>query len=195
MIPRHLEQLIASINALPGITKKQSERLAYNLLTKYQTEANEFVETYKVVKKIITTCLECGNLASDKLCLICKNLNGDRQNLLIIVESPLDIAKFEATETIKGYYHVLNGLVNIRNESSFENLNVQTLATRAKKFKEIILALSSNMEGIVTANYIKSILGHQKITQLAQGIPLGSAMEYVDQFTLKSALKNRKALK
>ena len=192
---KSLEKLINSLYSLPGITKKQAEKLAYNLLTNYKKEADNFIESYKFAKDIIKRCIECGNISEDKTCAICLNSLGDRKNVLIIVENPIDVFKFEESAVINGYYHVLHGLVDVVDESKIDKLNVKNLFQRSKKFSEIIIALSPNMEGIVTANYIKSIISNKKVTQLAQGIPLGAAMEYVDKFTLSAALKNRKEFK
>ncbi|MCK5806963.1 MAG: toprim domain-containing protein, partial [Mycoplasmataceae bacterium] len=111
-------------------------------------------------------------------------------------ESPIDIFKFEQSDAIRPYYHVLNGLVSIQKNIDLSRLNTKNLIERSKKYKEVIIALSPNLEGIVTANYIKELLGDGiKVSQLAQGIPLGAAMEYVDEVTLKAAFENRKEVK
>lgn len=193
MRPKSLEDLIVSLHALPGITKKQAERLAYNIVSKNKDEALDVASSIAKAIQNIHPCSNCGHLTDEDVCAICKDKN--RVRILVIVESPLDVFKFEDTQSIKPYYHVLNGLINVSNKVDFDDLNIDTLKERSNNFSEIILALSPNLEGIVTANYIKSLLKDKKVTQLAQGIPLGAAMEYVDELTLKAALDNRKEVK
>lgn len=193
MKPQSLDELIIKLNALPGITKKQAERLAYNLVSKNKEEAIEVAEAIEHALETIHPCETCGHLTDEKQCNICKDTN--RLRILVIVESPLDVFKFEYSQSIRPYYHVLNGLINVSEQVDFQDLNIKNLKERSKNFSEIILALSPNLEGIVTANYIKSLLEGKKVTQLAQGIPLGAAMEYVDELTLKAALDNRKEVK
>lgn len=193
MRPKSLEDLIVKLNALPGITKKQAERLAYNIVSKHKEEAIEVASSIVKAIENIHPCQTCGHLTDEAICSICTDKN--RVRILVVVESPLDVFKFEDTQSIKPYYHVLNGLINVSEKVDFEDLNIGTLKERSGNFSEIILALSPNLEGIVTANYIRSLLKDKKVTQLAQGIPLGAAMEYVDELTLKAALDNRKEVK
>lgn len=195
MKPKSLEDLSVALNSIPGITKKQSEKIAFALLTQYKDEGKTLVDTFNKSVKNIKTCKECGNIGDSEKCLICQDIEKDRRNILVVVESPLDVFKFEQSGSIKPYYHVLNGLIDVTNRKDIEDLNIKKLPSRAKRFNEVILALSPNIEGIVTANYIKSLLSNSKVTQLAQGIPLGAAMEYVDELTLKTAIKNRKDVK
>lgn len=188
-----IDRLIVALNSLPGVSKKQAERIAYSFLIKKREEAEELSEAIQYAIESIQTCEECGHLTDEEICHICKDQN--RQRTLVIVESSLDILKFEKTDSVKSYYHVLGGLIDVSNNKDIEDLNLLNLQERSKKFSEVIIALSPNLEGIVTANYIKALLKDKKVTQLAQGIPLGAAMEYVDELTLKAALDNRKEVK
>lgn len=194
MKPDSLNILISKFNSLPGIGKKQAERIAYYLIKEDTWVSEELEDTLKVVRAKIINCGMCGSITEDKVCNIC--LSKNREKKLVIVETSLDLFKFEKSNSIKPYYHVLNGLVNIQKNINPEDLNLTTLVERVSKYREVIIALSPNLEGIVTANYIRQLLGSKvKVTQLAQGIPLGAAMEYVDEITLKAALDNRKEVK
>ena len=191
MKPKSLNNLIIKLNSLPGIGKKQAEKLAYYIIKDDVWLSEELEDALKTSREKLIKCDQCGNISEESLCEIC--ISKDRVKKLVVVESPLEVFKFEEASDMKPYYHVLNGLVNIQKNINPEDLNIQNLKERAKKYKEVIIALSPNLEGIVTANYIKALLGDKiKITQLAQGIPLGAAMEYVDELTLKTALDNRK---
>lgn len=194
MRPNSLNELIAKLNSLPGIGRKQAERIAYHIIKDDSWLSEELEDALKSARKSIIKCEECGNISETTPCNICTSQG--REKKLIIVESPLDVFKFEESNTIKPYYHVLGGLVNIQKNINPEDLNIETLKERTRKYKEVIIALSPNLEGIVTANYLQQLLGSKiKVTQLAQGIPLGAAMEYVDEVTLKAALDNRKEVK
>lgn len=194
MRPKYLEGLIASINSLPGIGKKQAERIAYFIIREDSWVSEELEDSLKLARTNLLNCSICGNISEEEICDICSSK--DREKKLVIVESPIDIFKFEQSDAIRPYYHVLNGLVSIQKNIDLSRLNTKNLIERSKKYKEVIIALSPNLEGIVTANYIKELLGDGiKVSQLAQGIPLGAAMEYVDEVTLKAAFENRKEVK
>ena len=194
MRPKSLDNLISKLNALPGIGKKQAERISYFIIKDELWISEELEDALKLVKKNIKNCQICSYITEEEICDICSSK--DREKKLVIVESSLDVFKFEESNSIKPYYHVLNGLVNIQKNINPEDLNLSNLIKRSRNFKEVIIALSPNLEGIVTSNYIGQLLGNDiKVTQLAQGIPLGAAMEYVDEITLRAALENRKEVK
>ncbi|NQZ66162.1 MAG: recombination protein RecR [Mycoplasmatales bacterium] len=192
MKPDSLENLIKRFNSLPGIGKKQAERIAYHIIRNVDSISESLESDLKTIRENITNCNECGNITEEEICDICTSENRERR--LIVVETPMDIFKFEESDAIRPYYHVLHGLANISKNINPEDLNIRNLKERALKYKEVIIALSPNLEGIVTANYISHLLKSEgiKVTQLAQGIPLGAALEYVDEITLKSAINNRK---
>lgn len=194
MIPKSLAKLINAFDKLPGVSKKQAERLAYFLIVDEKNTAQDFLWSIEDAKSKIRPCQKCGFFAEGDFCEIC--LDKSRQKILVIVENSLDVIKFEANGHIKPYYHVLGNLVSINKKTeTLNNLNIANIKERASESKEIILALSSSLEGIVTANIVKDILSDFKVMQLAQGIPLGAALEYIDDVTLKLALDNRKEIK
>ncbi len=189
MKPNSLIQLTNQFNSLPGISKKVAERIAYYIIQ--EPEVGSWIsEAIADVNSKINRCTLCNNITEQEICDICQDKS--RNKTLIVVESPLDVFKFESASPLKAHYHVLGGLINVSKDVEIHDLFIDTIKKRSEDYKEIILALSPTLEGIVTANYIKSMLSDKKVTQLAQGIPLGAAMEYVDELTLKAALENRK---
>ena len=193
MKPKSLIELTNALNALPGVSKKNSERIAFYLVSNQDTIGNELANTIREAGNNLSNCKTCNHLSELGKCNICEDKT--RQKTLVIVETPMDIFKFEENTDFRPFYHVLGGLINISKKIEINDLFIDTLQERAKGMNEIILALSPNLEGIVTANYIKELLYDYKVTQLAQGIPLGAAMEYVDELTLRAAIKNRKEVK
>ena len=193
MKPKTLLKLISEFSSLPGISKKQAEKLAYYIIQSDSFVSENLSDAILATSKRIHKCKICNHLTEEDKCYICND--SSRKKILVVVQNSLDVFKFEETQDFKPYYHVLNGLISVSKNINFEDLDIHGLETRAKDYKEIILALSPNLEGIVTANYLQSLLKNMKVTQLAQGIPLGSAMEYVDELTLKAALNNRKEVK
>lgn len=193
MKPKTLLTLIEEFSSLPGISKKQAEKLAYHIIQSDSFIGETLSDAILATSRRIHKCQKCNHLTEEAICDICND--STRKKILVVVQNSLDVFKFEDTQDFKPYYHVLNGLINVSKNIDFEDLDIKGLEARAKDYKEIILALSPTLEGIVTANYIQSLLKDHKVTQLAQGIPLGSAMEYVDELTLKAALDNRKEVK
>lgn len=193
MKQQSLIELSNALNSLPGISKKNSERIAFYLVSKGKEAGVELASAIEAANENLSNCTICNNLTEKGECEICNDKT--RQKTIVIVESPMDISKFEENTEFRPFYHVLGGLINISKKINIDDLFVDTIQERAKGMNEIILALSPNLEGIVTANYIKELLHGNKVTQLAQGIPLGAAMEYVDELTLQAAIKNRKEVK
>lgn len=192
MKPLKLIELTNALNSLPSVSKKNAEKIAYFLVNNHQI-GEELIEGIEEANKLIKKCEVCNHLSQSKVCPICSDKS--RQKKLVIVETPLDVFKFEEKTDIKPFYHVLGSLINVSKKIEFKDLFLENLQKRASGMNEIIIALSPNLEGIVTANYIAELLKEHKVTQLAQGIPLGAAMEYVDELTLKAALQNRKKVK
>lgn len=193
MRPKTLIRLSNELSSLPGISKKQAERLSFYLIKTDIINTENLVESIEAATSRIRKCSICNHITEDEVCDICQDTK--RRKVLVIVENSTDVFKFEEAGKLKPHYHVLNGLLNISKNMDMEDLDIDGLHKRASEYKEVILALSPNLEGIVTANYLKDLLMDCKVTQLAQGIPLGAAMEYVDELTLKAAIENRKAVK
>jgi len=191
--PESLLDLSNELSSLPGITKKQSEKIAFYLIKSDPSISKRIADAMGNASLKIKQCSICNHITEKDVCDIC--LDTTRKKLLVIVQDSTDIFKFEDAGNINPHYHVLGGLINVSKNIELSDLNIDNLTQRAKEYNEIILALSPNLEGIVTANFLKELLNESKVTQLAQGIPLGAAMEYVDELTLKAAIENRKDVK
>ncbi len=185
------EKLVNELRLLPNISQKNAEQIAYHLLKQDSQAIEKLTSTIALVQKTITLCEQCNNIAEKKLCSICQDQN--REKILIVVESPLDIFKFEKIDQIRTYYHVLGQLIDIKSPANDSSIDL--LIKRSLQYREIIFALSPTLHGIMTINYLKAILSNKKISQLGQGMPIGAAISYVDPLTLKAAFDNRKGLK
>lgn len=185
------EKLVNEIQQLPNITKKNAEQIAYHLLKQNQQTIKQLITTISLAQTTLRLCQECNNIAEEIFCHICQDKN--RKKILIVVESPLEILKFEKIDHPKTYYHVLGGLLDLHHQEN--TLNIDSLKKRSSQYQEIVLALSPTLNGIMTFNYLKDALKHKNVTQLAQGMPIGASLSYVDPLTLKAALDNRKGWK
>jgi recombination protein RecR len=197
MLPLSIKKLIDQFNKLPGIGPKTAERLAFYLLKKPQADLEEFAETLINAKKNLTTCSICLNVSSQDPCNICHDNARDRQTICVVTDSQ-NLQAIERTGEYQGVYHILGGVINQIEGFGPESLNIKQLLERIKKdgAKEVILGLNPDLEGESTALYLKKLLQPLglKITRLAKGLPSGSDIEYADEITLGSALKNRNEL-
>ncbi len=192
-----LEKLISSLQQLPGIGRRSAEKLALAVINmppqKVKSIANSLVE----VKEKIHLCSRCFNLSENEVCSICSDPKRD-QELLCVVEQPLDLWNLEKAAVYHGLYFVLHGHLNPLENIGPEELFIPQLLERIKKekFREVILATNPTVEGETTAMYlireIKKIKPELKISRLARGLSMGSDIEYVDPMTLKNAFENRK---
>ncbi len=192
-----LEELIDRLRALPGIGRKSAERIAFYLLNAPDQEATGLATAITRVKTDVHRCRRCYNFAVGDLCEICANPNRD-QETICVVGHPWEIAKIERTGEYHGLYHVLGGLISPMDEVSAADLTIDALVNRVKTegTKEVILALEPKLEGEITAMHIVSLLKPLgvKISQIAQGIPVGRDLEFADEVTLSRALRGRTEL-
>jgi recombination protein RecR len=191
--PAAIQNLIARLSELPSVGPKTAERYVFYLLKQGDDKLKSLAKTISELLENITTCHICHSIAETDPCSICADKNR-QDGILCVVENTQDLIAIEATKQYNGRYFVLDGLVNTINEVRPEDLNIEKLARRIKadNIKEIILALNFTLEGETTALYLTKILkDHLKITRLAKGLPAGSNLEYADELTLGSALKNR----
>ncbi len=189
-----LEELIDRLRALPGIGRKSAERIAFHLLSAAAEEATGLAAAITRVKTDVHRCRRCYNFATGDLCEICSNPNRD-QETICVVGHPWEIAKIERTGEYHGLYHVLGGLISPMDEVGAADLTIDALVNRVKAegTKEVILALEPKLEGEITAMHIVSLLKPLgvKISQIAQGIPVGRDLEFADEVTLSRALRGR----
>ena len=194
-----LQNLVESLQCLPGVGKKSAQRMAYYLLDKNRTGAIKLSEVLHQSMINIGNCSSCRDYTENKLCSICQS---DKRNsqLLCIVESPADIAAIESTAVYSGKYFVLMGSLSPLDGIGPEEIGLNDLLEKIKQEEatEIIIATSATVEGEATAHYIKSMLTNfekpVKVNRLAQGVPLGGELEYLDSSTLSLSFANRQSI-
>jgi len=193
-----LEVLTEQFNKLPGIGKKTAMRLAYYLLTQPDEYAREFSEAIARAKAVIRYCNICQNLSGGEICNICDNEKRDSGKIMV-VKSPKEVIAIEKTGEYNGLYHVLHGLISPMDGIGPNDIKIKELLGRLSDLDdniEVILALSPTVEGDATVMYIAKILKPLSInvSKIAQGLPMGSDIEYADAATIMMAYKERRAV-
>lgn len=192
--PKKMQKLIDFLKLLPGVGEKTAERYAFSILNLEESQIENISEVLNNLKKDIITCCVCGCLTDSNNCLICDDKSRN-PNVICVVENKKNVFTLEKINIFKCKYHVLGGLISPMEGINPENLSINQLIDRIEKenIKEIILALRPGIEGNTTALYIRKILENKnvKVTQIAQGVPIGTDMEYLDNLTLEMALENR----
>ena len=191
--PAAIQNLITRLSELPSVGPKTAERYVFHLLRQSQDKLSGLAGAISELKEKTTVCQTCLAISENNPCPICADEKRDAETLCL-VENSQDLAAIESTRQYKGRYFVLGGLINTINDVKPDDLNVARLVKRMKSgpIKEIILALNFTLEGETTSLYLTKLLqGHVKISRLAKGLPAGSDLEYADELTLGSALKNR----
>ena len=193
--PDSVQRLIDRFARFPGIGKKTAQRMAFNVMKNNETEAAELAEAVMNVKANIRFCTICGGITEVDPCNICTDPKRS-QDMICVVEDPQDIFVFERSSSYRGVYHVLGGMLSPLDGIGPDDLNINKLIDRVKDNTEIILATNPSVEGDTTALYINKLFSEKevKITRLARGIPVGSAIEYTDEATLTRALEGRTSL-
>lgn len=201
-IPKPIGDLVDSFSRLPGIGPKTAQRLTYYLLHVPQTELDSFAEALGNLKKSTVLCSICKNVSEHDPCEYCSNTNRN-QNIVLVVEQPLDILAFERTGKYDGVYHVLHGAINPLENIGPDEIFINQLISRVKNVNgksihELIIATNPTMEGEATAMYltrqIKELNLNLKITRLGMGIPTGAYLEFADENTLSQAMEGRREL-
>ena len=189
---KEIEDLIKIISKLPGLGSKSAKRIVLKLVNNREELIKPLTNSLAQVYKNIARCKICGNLKSTSLNCMCLTNKYDQ---ICVVENIADMWVIESAGIYKGHYHILGGtLPSIENKKD-DGLLVSSLIDRVKKnsVKEVILATSATVEGQTTAHYIQDSLKKTKvkISKLAQGLPVGGEIEFLDDGTLFSAFKNR----
>ena len=194
-LPQALQDLISAFAQLPGIGRKTATRLAFHILNSPREEGEHLANTILEVKKKIRLCSQCFNITESDPCPICQDTRRNRRQICV-VEDAQTILFIEKTNEYRGLYHVLGGVISPLDGVGPEQLHIKELLRRLEGVEEIILALSPSTEGEATSIYLAKLIKPQgiKITRLARGIPLGSALEFVDELTLGKALQARDEL-
>ncbi len=193
-----IEKLINDISKLPGLGRRSAQRIALFLLKNKEKNLSPLIESLNQSYNKIRECKECGNIDMQSPCNICSNSSRDN-NTICIVEDVSDLWTFEKVGFYSGLYHILGGSLSAIQGIGTDELRLQNLLDRIEinRIKEVILALSTTMEGQTTSFVIADKLEKFKelnVTRLAQGIPMGGEVHYLDENTLSTAFQSRKKI-
>ncbi len=194
--PRDLEDLIDLMARLPGLGPRSARRAVLHLVKKRALVLMPLADTMARVAETARECLNCGNIGTTDLCAICeseKRANGE----LCVVEDVADLWAMERAAVFKGRYHVLGGTLSALDAIGPEELRIPKLMDRVEteEISEVILALGATVDGQTTAHYIADQLQDRvTVTSLAQGVPIGGELDYLDDGTIGAALRARKSL-
>ncbi len=196
MFPKCINDLIDSFKKFPGIGQKSAERMAFSLLYDFDDDdITNFSLSIDDVKKTIKKCKICNCITDQDLCFVCSDSSRNKSEL-VVVENAKDVFLLEKMGNFSGYYHVLGGLISPFDDIGPDDIDLKGLFDRVKKdnVKEIIFVAKSGIEADTTILYIKKSLSDKNvvISRVANGIPIGADMDYIDSLTLESAFKNRK---
>lgn len=191
-----MERLVNEFSKLPSVGKKTAQRYAYHLLTMNESEVKDFADAMVSAKELIHYCKVCSNFTDKEICSICSKPN--KEPIICVVKEPKDVTALEKVREFNGTYHVLHGVINPLEGKGPNDINIRSLLTRVKEenIQEVIVATNPDVEGEATAMYIANILKPLgvKVSRIAQGVAMGSELEYTDAVTLSKALSSRREM-
>jgi len=189
-----LEQLIEAFRVLPGVGQKTAQRMAYHVLERERVGGQKLAEVLAKAIERIGHCVQCRDFSETETCAVCANGSRERQQLCA-VESPADRLAIEHATGFRGVYFVLQGRLSPLDGVGPRELGLDQLEARLKQgeMQELIIATSATVEGEATAHYLAQLARAPKVrpSRLAQGLPLGGELEYVDRGTLSHAFGTR----
>lgn len=189
-----LEKAVGEFSKLPGVGRKTALRLVLHLLRQPTTVADSLAEAVRNVRHDIKYCSICHNISDTDICPICADPRRDATTVCV-VENVQDVMAVENTQAYHGLYHVLGGIISPMDGIGPSDIEINSLVKRVAQgnIKEVILALSSTMEGDTTNFYISRQLRNYpvKVTVIARGISVGNELEYTDEVTLGRSIVNR----
>lgn len=189
-----LEKAVSEFSKLPGIGRKTALRLVLHLLRQSDSDVQQFATAIAKVKREVKYCRVCHNISDEDVCPICSDPRRDA-SLICVVENIQDVMAVENTQQFRGLYHVLGGVISPMDGIGPDQLEIQSLVQRVEQggVSEVILALSSTMEGDTTNFYISRKLAplNVKLSVIARGISVGDELEYTDEVTLGRSIVNR----
>ena len=192
-----LEQLIDSLNCLPGVGPKSAQRIAYHLLQRDQVGASRLANALRKALENIRHCEKCNNFTEQDTCNLCSSTKRDAR-LLCVVESPADLLMMEQTQCYQGLYFVLMGRLSPLDGIGPKEIHLEKLLARAQDgiVKEVVLATNFTVEGEATAHYVSELLKPRgiKVSRIASGLPVGGELEHVDSGTLAQAVLERRTI-
>lgn len=192
-----IDELIDALRCLPGVGQKTAQRMSFQLLERNRNGGLRLAEALQEAVEKVGHCQRCRTLTEDEFCKICSDARRD-SSLICVVESPADVAAFEASGDYRGHYFVLMGHLSPIDGIGPEEIGIDLLVQRVKEqgVEELILANNPTVEGEATAYYITEQMRKLGITvsRIAHGVPLGGELEYVDSGTLAHAMKGRRRI-
>jgi recombination protein RecR len=194
---RDIEALIALMARLPGLGPRSARRAVLHLLKKRAQVMAPLARTMAEVAASARQCVSCGNIGTTDICDICRD---DRRTTgeLCVVEDVADLWAMERGQNFKGRYHVLGGTLSALDAVGPDDLGIPKLIARVQdeRISEVILALNATVDGQTTAHYIADALEATgvRVTSLAQGVPIGGELDYLDDGTIQAALRARKSI-
>ena len=193
--PKDIVALIDLMARLPGLGPRSARRAVLHLIKKRNQVMLPLSQAMQTVASTARECLNCGNIGTGDICSICaseKRANGQ----ICVVEDVADLWAMERSQQFKGRYHVLGGTLSALDAVGPDELRIPRLIDRvtSEEISEVILALGATIDGQTTAHYIADQLHGVTVTSLAQGVPVGGELDYLDDGTITAALKARRAL-
>ena len=188
-----VNKLIEELEALPGIGTKSAQRLAFYLIGMPTEKVERIANTMIEARRNVRYCSKCCTLTDKEVCPVCADPKRD-QSIIMVVETPRDLAAYEKTGRYTGVYHVLHGAISPMLGIGPGDIKLKELITRLEgDVKEVIIATNSSLEGETTAMYISKLVKPTgiKVTRIASGVPVGGDLEYIDEVTLLRALEGR----
>lgn len=190
-----IEALIEQFRTLPGVGYKTAQRYAFSIIEGKPERARRFADALTLAKEKIGFCKVCGNFTEREVCPICQTRN---RKLVCVVKEPKDVLAMEKVKSYNGVYHVLFGTISPLEHRGPNDIKIKELLSRVQEdeIEEVIMATNPDVEGDATAMYIAKLLKPLgvKVTRIAQGVAMGSDLEYADEVTLSKALEARRDL-
>ena len=189
----HISKLIEQLSRLPGIGPKTAQRLAFHIISMPAEQVSQLAEAIQGAKDNVQYCQVCCTLTDKSICPICGNPNRNPK-VIMVVETPRDLAAYEKTKKFDGLYHVLHGAISPMLGIGPDDIRLKELMKRLQgDVDEVIIATNSSLEGETTAMYISKLIKPTgiKVSRIASGVPVGGDLEYIDEVTLLRALEGR----
>jgi recombination protein RecR len=197
MYPKLIETLIEQLCKLPGIGRRSAERMVFWMMGQDAQNVKALADSIIALKEGLHFCKECNHLTETELCMICNDSSRDRK-MICVVESPKDLLAIERTGSFKGLYYVLLGNISPADGRGPEDLNTGKLLSRIydQAIEEVVIATDPDAEGEMTSLYLSKLLKPSgvKVSRIGLGLPVGSAVEYVDLSTLTMSLNSRRVV-
>ena len=195
--PDPLAPLVEALQRLPGIGARSAQRLAYHILRTPREEVDALADAMRSVKERVTCCSICSNFTDVDPCAFCTDSGRDGR-VICVVEQPENVAGIERTRGFRGRYHVLMGAIAPLQGVGPDDLKIKGLLARVGegRVEEVILATNPNVEGEATALYLAKLLKPigVRVTRIAMGVPVGSDLDYADEFTMSKAMEGRREM-